>query len=136
MKNAEVLRMAASLLTPTEETTASSATDAAVALAAETSVKVAVNDPMVAERLRLLLETAVRMLYSKGLLSGEALPDPIYPLLGDGEFPLPDSLASVAACYSAWLMTGEDRLKTAWQTGLDGYLASLEAVISPIVKRV
>lgn len=135
MKNIEVLQMAAALLTPAEAT-ASSATDTVVALAAATPVQVSVNDPMVAERLRLLLETAVRMLYSKALLSGEVLPDPVYPLLGDGAFPLPDAMASVAACYSAWLFTGEDRLKVAWQTGLDGYLATLEAVISPIVERV
>ena len=99
-------------------------------------VKVPMSDPMVAERLRLLLETAVRMLYCHGALSGKKPEEPIYPLLGDNEFPLPDGLASVAACYAAWLFTGEERFKLAWQSGLDGYLASLEAVIEPIVEKV
>ena len=164
MKNAHVLRMAAALLTPAEElaseesanggssddgssdggsstappssggTTLMSLTDGAVPTVS--IVKVSMSDPMVAERLRLLLETAVRMLYCHGVLSGKKMEEPIYPLLGDNEFPLPDALASVAACYTAWLFTGEERFKLAWQCGLDGYLASLEAVIEPIVEKV
>ncbi len=161
MKNAHVLRMAVALLTPAEETASDGTSDSTtssggtssggtssggttlVSLAAtETTVptasivKVSLGDPMVAERLRLLLETAVRMLYCKGVLSGKKMEEPIYPLLGDKEFPLPDALASVAACYAAWLFTGEERLRIAWQSGLDGYLASLEAVIEPIVEKV
>ena len=165
MKNAHVLRMAAALLTPADEsasggtsaggtsdsgtsnggtstttppssggTTLVSLTDGAVPTVS--IVKVSMSDPMVAERLRLLLETAVRMLYCYGVLSGKKMEEPIYPLLGDNEFPLPDALASVAACYAAWLFTGEERFKLAWQSGLDGYLASLEAVIEPIVEKV
>lgn len=110
-------------------------TDGATSMAVTTPVKVAVNDPMVAERLRLLLDTAVGMLYGKALLADRTLPRPIYPLCADEEFPLTDSLASVTACYTAWLFTGEDRLKVAWQSGLDGYLSTLEAVIEPIGKR-
>ena len=158
MKNVHVLRMAMALLTPVEESvsedastggtstgntsgSASGTTPVSLALTegatstAVTTVKVAVNDPVVADRLRLLLDTAVGMLYGKALLSDRSLPRPIYPLCADEDFPLPDSLASVAACYTAWLFTGEERLKIAWQGGLDGYLSALEAVIEPIGKR-
>ena len=140
MKNAHVLRMAMALLTPSEETSSRNPSSGmegeGVAVAAATPVKVSVNDPAVVERLRLLLEMAVRVLYGKGLLSGEDLPTLKFPLCSEDEFPLPDGLVSVAACYAAWLFTGEDRLKTAWQSSLDDYLASLEAVIEPIVKKV
>ena len=112
-----------------------SLTDGATSTAVTTTVKVAVNDPMVVDRLRILLDTAVGMLYGKALLSYRTLPRPSYPLRADEEFPLPDALASVAACYAAWLFTGEERLKLAWQGGLDGYLSTLEAVIEPIGKR-
>ena len=115
--------------------TAFALTDGATSMAATSPVKVAVKDPVVAERLRILLDTAVGMLYGKALLADRMLPRPIYPLCADEDFPLPDSLASVAACYTAWLFTGEDRLKVAWQSGLDGYLSTLEAVIEPIGKR-
>ena len=135
MQYAHVLRMTMALLTPAEETSAGIGSDA-IALAVATPVKVSVNDPAVVERVRLLLETAVRMLYGKGLLAGERFPEPKSPFCGEEEIPLPDGLISVAACYAAWLFTGEERLKIAWQSGLDGYLASLEAVIEPIKSKM
>lgn len=138
MKNLDVLRMAAALLTPEKESAATSSgtTDEVAAAASASAVTVSATDPLTAERLRVLLEASVRMLYSKGLLSGEALPSPEYPLMGGGDFPLPDGLAPVAAYHAAWLLSGETHLRTAYEQGLEGYLSTVEAVIEPIVETV
>lgn len=138
MKNLDVLRMAAALLTPEKESSSASTetTDGTVATASVSASAVSTTDPLVAERLRVLLEASVRMLHSKGLLSGEDLPSPEYPLMGGGEFPLPDGLAPVAAYHAAWLLSGETHLRTAYEQGLECYLAALEAVIEPIVESV
>ena len=98
-------------------------------------VSVALEDPQVQERLRILLESTVRLLYPKGLLAGKALPAPVYPLVMAGEFPLPDSLAAAAAYHTAWLLTGESRLATAFDEAMEIYYSSLESVIAPIVRK-
>ena len=165
MKNAEVLRMAEALLTPSIRTVSSSTPPAeeddtatekgdntidqislvtvpslmsgATGTAASTTVlvSVALEDPQVQERLRILLESTVRLLYPKGLLAGKALPAPSYPLVMAGEFPLPDSLAAAAAYHTAWLLTGESRLATAFNEAMEIYYSSLESVIAPIVRK-
>ncbi|MBQ8288848.1 MAG: hypothetical protein IJX76_08795 [Clostridia bacterium] len=103
--------------------------------ASTTIVTVAVDDPRIKERLRILLETTVRLLYPKGLLAGVSLPVPAYPLVGEGEFPLPDGLAAAAAYHTAWLLTGETRLATAFDEAMEIYYASLEACVAPIVRK-
>ncbi|MBQ8382634.1 MAG: hypothetical protein IJX47_05435 [Clostridia bacterium] len=165
MKNAEILRMAEALLTPAVQTSSSSSSssadssdsgtvegdntidqlslvsvtssiDGATGTAASTTVvTVAVDDPRIKERLRILLETTVRLLYPKGLLAGAALPTPAYPLVGEGEFPLPDGLAAAAAYHTAWLLTGETRLAAAFDEAMEIYYASLEACVAPIVRK-
>ncbi|MBO5778044.1 MAG: hypothetical protein J6R82_00590 [Clostridia bacterium] len=161
MTNAEVLRMAKAMLTPAIEVATNpdageddgddstipddggvgSIPDDGVTTLALTPEYVAttptfdLDDPTVLERLQVLLEVAVRALYPKGLLSGHELPAPIYPLVGEDEFPLPENLAAATACYAAWMLTGESKLKTAYESALDGYLVTLEAKISPIVNR-
>ena len=164
MKNAEVLRMAEALLTPSVSTTLSSpseggesetpekgddtigqislvtfpsAANTATGMASSSAVlvTVALEDPALQERLRVLLESTVRMLYPKGLLAGKELPRPIYPLVMSGDFPLPDSLAAPAAYHTAWLLTGESRLATAYNRAMEIYYSSLEAAIAPIVRK-
>lgn len=159
MKNAEVLRMAKAMLTPAVEPVTDNETDdgddptipddggvgsipddGVVTLAltptyTEVTPTFKLDDPTVLERLQVLLEFSVRALYPKGLLSGHELPAPIYPLAEDDEFPLPDGLAAATACHAAWMLTGESKLRTAYESALDGYLATLEAVMSPIVNR-
>lgn len=100
-----------------------------------TVVTVAVDDPRIKERLRILLETTVRLLYPKGLLAGEKLPAPAYPLVGEGNFPLPDGLAAAAAYHTAWLLTGEAKLGAAFDEAMEIYYASLEASVGKIVNR-
>ena len=97
-------------------------------------VTVALEDPALQERLRVLLESTVRLLYPKSQLAG-AMPAPVYPLVMSGEFPLPDSLAAAAAYHTAWLLTGESRLATAFNRAMDIYYSSLEAFVSPIVRK-
>lgn len=165
MKNAEVLRMAEALLTPAVQTSTSSSSSSSgsdesteegdnttslmslvdvntslsgassTAAATTTIVTVAVDDPRIKERLRVLLETTVRLLYPKGLLSGELLSAPAYPLVGEDDFPLPDSLAAAAAYHTAWLLTGETRLASAYDEAMEIYYASLEACVAPIVRK-
>lgn len=161
MKNAEVLRMAEALLTPTIRTSSAVTPDEdgstegdntidQISLMSVTTpiggatgtassntvvVTVAVDDPQVQERLRVLLESTVRLLYPKGLLAGKSLPAPVYPLVGAGEFPLPDELAAAAAYHTAWLLTGETRLATAFDEAMEIYYSSLESVIAPIVRK-
>ncbi len=116
--------------------TVTSSLDGAVSTSASTTiVTVAVDDPRIKERLRILLETTVRLLYPKGLLAGAALPTPAYPLVGEGVFPLPDELAAAAAYHTAWLLTGETRLATAFDEAMEIYYSSLEAHIAPIVRK-
>lgn len=165
MTNAEVLRMAKALLTPAVEEDTSTDTDPddgsgddsggssgggvgslpddGVATLALTPDYVAVTptfsmkDPITLERLQALLELSVRALYPKGLLSGEELSAPVYPLEEEDEFPLPDGLAAAVACHTAWMLSGESKLRTAYQEALDGYLATLEvkSISTPIVNR-
>ena len=103
--------------------------------ASTTIMTVDVEDPHINERLRILLETTVRLLYPKGLLAGEDLPAPAYPLVGEGEFPLPDSLAAAAAYHTAWLLTGETKLASAFEEAMEIYYTSLEACVAPIVRK-
>lgn len=163
MKNAEILRMAEALLTPaiveSSSSSSSSSSDstteegdnttnlmslvsvttpmgsASNTASTTTIVTVAVDDPSIQERLRILLETTVRLLYPKGLLAGKALPAPAYPLVGEGEFPLPDELAAAAAYHTAWLLTGETKLATAFDEAMEIYYSSLEAHVAPIVRK-
>lgn len=161
MTNAEVLRLAKAMLTPAVEEDTSTDTDDGsgddsggsdgggvgslpddgVATLALTPDYIAVTptfsmkDPITLERLQALLEFAVRMLYPKGLLAGHDLPAPVYPLAEEDEFPLPDGLAAATASLAAWMLSGEAKLKTAYDAALDGYLATLEAKLSPIVNR-
>jgi hypothetical protein len=161
MTNAEVLRLAKAMLTPAVEEDTSTDTDDGsgddsggsdgggvgslpddgVATLALTPDYIAVTptfslkDPITLERLQALLEFAVRMLYPKGLLAGHDLPAPVYPLDEEDEFPLPDGLAAATASLAAWMLSGEAKLKTAYDAALDGYLATLEAKLSPIVNR-
>ncbi len=161
MKNAEILRMAKALLTPASAAADGSATGGSGSSGAEgdnttdlmsltavttqptgatntatvTVVTVAVDDPLTGERLRNLLETTVRLLYPKGLLAGETLPAPAYPLVGEGDFPLPDRLAAAAAYHTAWLLTGESRLAEAYERAMEIYYSSLEADVGKIVNR-
>ena len=161
MKNAEVMRMAKALLTPAIEDESTeipddgsddgsggdsgggvgSLPDDGVTTLAMTPDNMAVTptfsmkDPITLERLQALLELAVRTLYPKGLLARVELPAPIYPLDEEDEFPLPDSLAAATACLTAWMLSGEAKLKTAYDVALDGYLATLEASLSPITNR-
>lgn len=102
---------------------------------ATTIVTVAVDDPRIQERLRILLETTVRLLYPKGLLAGKVLPAPAYPLVGEGVFPLPDELAAAAAYHTAWLLTGETKLASAFDEAMEIYYSSLEAHIAPIIRK-
>ncbi|MBQ7325591.1 MAG: hypothetical protein IJW98_07595 [Clostridia bacterium] len=164
MKNADVLRLAKAMLTPAVEEDTSTDTDPdpddgsggdsggsdggvgslpddGVATLSLTPDYIAVTptfslkDPITLERLQALLEFAVRMLYPKGLLAGHDLPAPVYPLDEEDEFPLPDDLAAATASLTAWMLSGEAKLKTAYDAALDGYLATLEAKLSPIVNR-
>lgn len=162
MTNADVLRLAKAMLTPAVEEDTSTDTDNTdpddgsggdsgggpgslpddgVATLALTPDYIAVTptfslkDPITLERLQALLEFAVRMLYPKGLLAGHDLPAPVYPLDEEDEFPLPDGLAAATASLTAWMLSGEAKLKTAYDAALDGYLATLEAKLSPIVDR-
>lgn len=162
MTNAEVLRMAKALLTPAVEEDTSTDTDTddgsgddsggtdggvgslpddGVATLSLTPDYVAVTptfsmkDPITLERLQALLELSVRAHYPKGLLSGEEPSAPIYPLEEEDEFPLPDGLAAAVACHTAWMLSGEAKLKTAYEGALDGYLATLEVRSAPIVNR-
>jgi hypothetical protein len=162
MTNADVLRLAKAMLTPAVEEDTSTDTDNTdpddgsggdsgggpgslpddgVATLALTPDYIAVTptfslkDPITLERLQALLEFAVRMLYPKGLLAGHDLSAPVYPLDEEDEFPLPDGLATATASLAAWMLSGEAKLKTAYDAALDGYLATLEAKLSPIVDR-
>lgn len=163
MKNADILRMAKAMLTPAVVDESAEAPDegdgedsgggsggggvgslpddgtVTLALTPEYTAAVtptfALDDPSVLERLRGLLEFAVRMLYPKGLLSGEELPFPVYPIDEEDEFPLPDGLAAATACLAAWMLSGETKLQTAYESALDSYLATLEARMTPIVNR-